>query len=144
MSDATEPAKVDRWGEDCRHWCARCGADVRALLGTDEIELAPEIGPPGYNEFRHLTCPPVRVGPVNCQTDDPKWNTSHLIVANLIEGGLAACGVVLSPADHPSKHVEKHGACACAPAEEWSRCDGCVRAREEAAARKAARDEVRA
>lgn len=110
---------------DHQCWQQECGrpgaqfATVDALdetINADHERLARE-NPVAVGPEKHP-------GPVNCTTDDPLWNVSHLVVANLIEGDLAICGAVLHARDHPSKHV----GCACV--QPWPRCTACMTAKE--------------
>lgn len=87
---------------------------------------------------------PTRKGAVNCMDDRPEWNVAHWIVGNILEGGLAGCGAVLSAKDHPSLHADRggpdgEGVCRCAPGDQWPRCEGCASAYQASQDRKAAR-----
>lgn len=103
-------------GDDLTSGASRMSEILEAPSATQSAEPAPVKVP----------------GPVNCTTDDPTWNVSHLVVSNLLDGsGLTICGQTLAVADHPDKHVD----CTCNP--EWPRCERCVEAKVEADARKA-------
>jgi hypothetical protein len=71
----------------------------------------------------------------------PELNVAHLVVGNVMEGGLMACGYVMAPGDQSKFHADRgdDGECLCLPQEQWPRCQGCIEGQQASEARKAAR-----
>ena len=102
-----------------------------AVLAAAYAQLPPEPPRP----------PKDLVGAVNCMTDDPVWNSSHLIISRLGRDlYLTICGATLEGQDKPDFHEDRSGQpCGCLPGEQWPQCPACVNAKTSSDKRQAAR-----